>query len=96
MENIVKDLVEKLVAESIRRAKAEESCETLGKQLDYSTAKVLEMQEKVSELEDKLKTKTNTVIYQYDRCRELEKKIEELEAKLKEYEAPAEAEDGKV
>lgn len=96
METIVKDLVEKLLAMQSQLTEARVSHDHIKGSLARAMAENASLKDQVEELEDKLKTKTNTVIFQYDKCRELEKKIEELETKLKENEAPAEAEDGKV
>ena len=96
METIIKDLVEKLLAMQSELTDVKVRFEATKDALARAAAENTLMSESVESLEKKLKEKTNTVIYQYDKCRELEEKIEELEAKLKGDKTPAEAEDGEV
>ena len=82
MDGIIAEIIDRLIAESNRRAIAEHDLNELEEQFHQLEDAVSAKDDRIEKLEQELKIKTDTVIYQLNRFEDFKAKYDKLEAEL--------------
>ena len=82
MDGMIAEIIDRLIAESNRRAIAEHDLKELEEQFHQMEDAVSAKNDRIEKLEQELKIKTDTVIYQLNRFETFKAEYDKLEAEL--------------
>ena len=82
MDGMIAEIIDRLIAESNRRAIAEHDLKELEEQFHQLEDAVSAKNDRIEKLEQELKIKTDTVIYQLNRFETFKAEYDKLEAEL--------------
>ena len=82
MDGIIAEIIDRLIAESNRRAIAEHDLKELEEQFHQLEDAVSAKNDRIEKLEQELKIKTDTVIYQLNRFETFKAEYDKIEAEL--------------